>query len=156
MMSEASFMSNEYLSIMATERMVAMGFAMPFPAISGALPWIGSYMALFFVEPMLAEGSMPMEPVSIEASSDSMSPKVFSVTMTSNCLGFLMSCMAQLSTYMWLSSTSGYSLPIFMTTFLQSSVVSRTFALSTLQSFLPRFIATSKPTLAILSISGVV
>lgn len=29
---------NEYFSIMATERIIAAGFTMPFPAISGALP----------------------------------------------------------------------------------------------------------------------
>ena len=50
---------------------------------------------------------MPSEPVSIAASSDSMSPNRLSVTMTSNCLGLRTSCMAQLSAYMCVSSTSG-------------------------------------------------
>ena len=50
---------------------------------------------------------MPMEPVSIDASSDRMSPNMLPVTITSNCLGALTSCMAALSTSMWDSSTSG-------------------------------------------------
>ena len=57
--------------------------------------------------PTLALGSMPMLPVSIAASSVRMSPNRFSVAITSNCLGSRMSCMAQLSTSMWRSSTSG-------------------------------------------------
>ncbi len=48
----------------------------------------------------LAEGSMPMEPVSMEASSHRMSPNMLPVTTTSNALGALTSCMAALSTYM--------------------------------------------------------
>ena len=34
-----------------------------------------------------AEGSMPIDPASIDASSDRMSPKILPVTITSNCLG---------------------------------------------------------------------
>ena len=49
---------------------------------------------------MLAEGSMPKLPVSMEASSDKMSPKMFPVTMVSNSRGFRSSCIAQLSTYL--------------------------------------------------------
>ena len=48
-----------------------------------------------------------MEPVSIEASSDRISPKVFSVKITSNCLGLITSCIAALSTYIWSTLTSG-------------------------------------------------
>ena len=47
-----------------------------------------------------AEGSMPIEPVSIDASSDKMSPNMFPVTITSNCLGARTSCIAALSTSM--------------------------------------------------------
>ncbi|MNG27466.1 hypothetical protein D3C84_1125900 [compost metagenome] len=86
--------------------MVASGLAMPCPAMSGAEPWHGSYMPLLLAS-RDAEGSMPMEPVSMEASSDRMSPNMLSVTITSNCFGARTSCMAALSTYMWLSSTSG-------------------------------------------------
>jgi len=90
---------------MATDRMVASGLAMFFPAMSGAEPWIGSYRA--FPSPRLADGSMPMEPVSMAASSLRMSPNKLEVTITSNCEGLRMSCMAQLSTYMCESATSG-------------------------------------------------
>ena len=38
----ASGSSREYFSIIAAERMVASGLALPVPAISGAEPWIGS------------------------------------------------------------------------------------------------------------------
>ncbi len=47
--------------------------------------------------PSEAEGSMPSEPVSIAATSDSMSPNRLSVTMTSNCLGQRTSCMPSAS-----------------------------------------------------------
>ena len=49
---------------------------------------------------MLAEGSMPRLPVSMEASSEMMSPKMLPVIIVSNTLGFLSSCMAALSTYL--------------------------------------------------------
>ena len=84
---------------MAAERMVASGLATPLPAMSGAAPWIGSYSPLPLAS-SAAEGSMPIDPVSIDASSERMSPNRFPVTMTSNCLGLRTSCMAQLSTYM--------------------------------------------------------
>ena len=77
---------------------MAIGLAMPLPAMSGAEPCTGSYMALRLpvlasVSPSEAEGSMPSEPVSIEATSESMSPNRLSVTITSNCLGQRTSCM---------------------------------------------------------------
>jgi len=50
---------------------------------------------------------MPSEPVIIAASSESTSPNKLSVTMTSNCFGLRMSCMAQLSARMCSSVTSG-------------------------------------------------
>ena len=49
---------------------------------------------------MLAEGSIPRLPVSIEASSDKMSPNKFAVTMVSKCLGLRRSCIAALSIYL--------------------------------------------------------
>ena len=79
--------------------MVAMGLALSWPAISGAEPWMGSYSA-GPASPMEAEGSRPMEPVTMDASSDRISPNMFSVTTTSNCPGSRTSCMAQLSTSM--------------------------------------------------------
>ena len=52
---------------------------------------------------------MPSEPVIWAASSERMSPNMFSVTTTSKSAGRLMSCIAVLSTSRSSSSTSGYS-----------------------------------------------
>ena len=49
---------------------------------------------------VLADGSMPRLPVSMDAVSDRMSPKMFPVTMVSKNLGFLIICIAALSTYL--------------------------------------------------------
>jgi hypothetical protein len=54
--------------------------------MSGAEPWIGSYSPFLFASND-ADGSMPIEPASIDASSDRMSPKMLPVTITSNCFG---------------------------------------------------------------------
>ena len=74
---------------------------------------------------------MPMEPLIMEASSERISPKRFSVTITSNWLGSRTICMAALSTYMWRSSTSGYSAATSVTTRRHSREQSSTLALST-------------------------
>ena len=97
---------------------------------------------------------MPMEPVSMAASSDRMSPNILPVTITSKLFGALTSCMAALSTYMWLSSTSGYCLWTSVTTSFQNWKVSSTLALSTLVTFLLRLRAAWKATCAMRSISG--
>ena len=88
------------------------------------------------------------------ASSERMSPNMFSQRMTSNCFGHLTSCMAALSTYMWESSTSGYSLAMPVTISRQSTDVERTLALSMEQTFLPRLRAAWKATWVMRSISG--
>ena len=89
-------------SIMATLRIEPSGLAMPLPAMSGALPWTGSYSALrrpnLSTGPSEADGSMPSEPDAIAAQSDRMSPKILPVTITSNCAGSRTICMAALST----------------------------------------------------------
>src|SRR5436190_166425 len=105
--------------------------------MSGAVPWIGSNRPLPRSSSD-AEGSMPIDPVSIEASSDRMSPKRLPVTITSNCFGVRTSCIAQLSTYMWLSSTSGNERASAETTSRHSCEVSSTLALSTEHTRLPR------------------
>ena len=84
-------------SIIAADRIVASGLALPCPAMSGAEPWMGSNRPGLPV-PREAEGSIPMEPVMTEASSERMSPKRLPVTMTSNCEGSRTNCMAALST----------------------------------------------------------
>ena len=91
---------------MAADKIVAIGFALFCPAISGAAPWLGSYI------PNLsslrdADESIPIEPVTILASSDKISPNIFSVTTTSNCAGSFTSCIAQLSTSICVRVTSG-------------------------------------------------
>ena len=95
-----------------------------------------------------------MEAVNTAASSVRMSPKVFSATMTSNLEGRWISCMAQLSTRMCSSSTSGYSSPSSVANWRQSLEVSSTLALSTEVSFPDRLRASSKPTRSTLSISA--
>ena len=90
-------MPKENLNIIATLRMVASGLAMPLPAISGAEPWMGSYRPRVEA-PSEEEGIMPIEPVIWLASSERISPNIFSVTITSNWLGSLTICIAQLST----------------------------------------------------------
>jgi len=74
---------------------------------------------------------MPMEPVIMEASSERMSPNMFSVTMTSNCAGFFTICIAQLSTSISVSSTSVYSSAKRCMTFFQRRLVSSTLLFST-------------------------
>ena len=134
---------------------------MPLPAMSGALPWIGSYSAWRLPEactaPSVAEGSMPRLPVSIEARSDRMSPKMFEVTITSNWRGLRTNCMAQLSAYMWDSATSANSRWCSaVTVWRQNRPDCMTLAFSTLHSRFLRLRASSKPTRATRSISPVV
>ena len=141
--------------------MDAIGFAAPVPAISGAEPCTGSYIAqaLPFASfaPSEAEGSMPSEPVSMDAISDSTSPKRLSVTMTSNCFGLRTSCMAQLSASMFSSVTSeNFSLCSFATSSYQSTPDFMTLRFSTDMTRLSRLRARSNATSAIRRISPVV
>ncbi|KAH1207310.1 hypothetical protein GmHk_15G042452 [Glycine max] len=82
-------------------------------AFSSPRPYLKSIAALRTVangfalsSPRLAEGSIPILPVTIEASSDNISPKMF--------------CIEALSTYMCESSTSGYSCAIAKNLFLHN------------------------------------
>ena len=103
--------------------------------------------------PIEADGNIPRDPVSMDAQSESMSPNMLVVTITSNCFGFLTNCIEALSTYICESSTSGYFLEVSIITSLHNSVDSRTFALSTEHNFFDLDMAVSKATSAILSIS---
>src|SRR6185312_10134560 len=115
------------------------------------------HRALESAAPSDAEGSMPSEPVSIAAQSDSKSPKRLSVTMTSNCFGLRTSCIAQLSAYMCESSTSLYSVSCsFCISSRHSTPDSMTLAFSTEQTLLLRLRASSKATRPTRMISGVV
>jgi len=114
----------------ATDPNVASGLATPFPAMSGADPCTGSYNPVF-VEPTLAEASSPIEPATIAASSERMSPNMFSVSTTSKSAGRATSCIAALSTSMCSSATPSKRLATPSTVSRQSRDVSRMFALST-------------------------
>ena len=66
--------------------------------MSGAEPCTGSnserrFFVFASISPSEADGSMPSDPVSIAAISESMSPNRLSVTMTSNCFGHFTSIM---------------------------------------------------------------
>ncbi len=63
---------------------------------------------------------MPMEPARTPPTSLKMSPKVFSVRITSNWVGRRTICMAALSTNMCSSWTSGYWVASSVTTLRQS------------------------------------
>ena len=100
--------------------------------MSGAEPCTGSNRP-GPPSPSEALGSIPSEPVSIAASSLRMSPKRFSVTITSNWAGAATSCIAALSTSRWSSGMSGNSSACRRVTVSRHSrEVSITFALSTL------------------------
>ena len=94
-------------SSIAADRIVPIGLATSCPAMSGAEPWIGSYRpnvpCAVRRSPSDADGSMPSEPASTDASSDRMSPNRFSVTMTSKSAGRRISSIAHESTS-WCSS----------------------------------------------------
>ena len=95
----ASFISPKvYSSIAATLPMAPSGLALFWPAMSGADPCTGSYSPFF--SPSEADGSMPIDPARIPPTSLRISPKVFSVSITSNCVGLSTICMAALSTSM--------------------------------------------------------
>ena len=71
-------------SMSATEEMVAVGSALPCPAMSGAEPCTGSNMEGYSREGFrLPDALRPMPPVTAPASSVRMSPKRLSVTITS-------------------------------------------------------------------------
>ncbi|MNL54840.1 hypothetical protein D3C87_1782040 [compost metagenome] len=97
---------------------------------------------------------MPSEPVSIAATSDSMSPNRLSVTMTSNCLGLRTSCMPPASASMCSSWTSEYfALCVSVTTWFHNTPDFMTLRFSIEQTRLLRVRASSKATPAMRSIS---
>src|ERR1700693_2054363 len=150
---------SEWRQSKAADKIAAIGLAIPFPAVAGALPLIGSYRpkrppSLAAALPKVALGRLPSEPVSIAASSERMSPKVFSVKITSKRCGSRISCIAAVSTSRCSSSISGYSACSATTTRRHSRLVSRTFCLSTEVTRRRRARASSNATRALRSISG--
>ena len=75
---------------------MAIGLAIPFPAISGADPWTGSNNAPSL--PIFADGINPSPPTRPAPSSDNMSPNRFVVTMTSKLWGCVIRYIAVAST----------------------------------------------------------
>ena len=78
--------------------------------LDGSDPDANAALGLVFqaeMEPKLADGIKPIDPTSAAAASLRMSPNMFVVSMTSNCAGFSVSCIAALSTYMCSRRTSG-------------------------------------------------
>ena len=74
-------------SIISPERMSAVGFAMPLPAMSGAVPCTASKMLM--LRPMLALGAKPRPPTSPAARSLTMSPCRLVSTTILYCCGFI-------------------------------------------------------------------
>src|SRR4029077_19683749 len=94
----ASFSNwNECRNNIATVKIAPNGFAIPFPAMSGADPCTGSYNPT--APPTLADASSPSEPTTPPAWSDKMSPNIFSVSSTSTSVGRCTTSMAAESTY---------------------------------------------------------
>ena len=92
-----------YFSIMAPERMTAIGLATPRPAMSGALPCTASKTA--YSSPMFAPGTSPSPPTRPAQRSLSRSPKRFDVASTSNRVGSITSSMHRRSVRMsWVST----------------------------------------------------
>ncbi|VVB89183.1 Uncharacterised protein [uncultured archaeon] len=121
---------------------------MPFPAISGALPWMGSKSA--YRSPVFALGQRPSPPATAAASSLRISPKRLVVTITSYFSGRRMRSYAMAST-----SISLYVMPFLFATPVQTSLKKEsdfnTLALCTIVIFFLRVFARVQARSAILS-----
>jgi len=105
---------------------------------------------------MLADESIPSEPLMTLASSVRMSPNMFSVTITSKSVGRRMICIAALSTNMKSTVTSGYSQAVRWAVSRHMRDVSNTLALSTTVRCRRRVPASRKATRSTCSISSIV
>ena len=93
-------------SICAAASSSAQGLALPWPAMSGAVPCTASKIAAS--APMFAPGARPNPPTSPAHRSDRMSPNRLVVTMTSNFSGCITSFMQHASTIISSVWMSGY------------------------------------------------
>ena len=84
-------------SIITPDSSIAVGFAMPLPTRSGAVPCTASISASP-PAPMLPDGVRPRPPMSPAQRSEMMSPYRLGMHMTSNWVGRVTSCMQVLST----------------------------------------------------------
>src|SRR5712671_4700664 len=77
------------LNIIAPDQICPMGFAIPFPAMSGAEPWTGSNIDGYsYSGYRLAEGAMPIDPTTDGPRSERISPKRLEPSTTSNRSGY--------------------------------------------------------------------
>src|SRR6266403_985869 len=106
-------------------------------------------------DPKLADGISPIEPTSAAAASLKISPNMLPLSITSNCAGRSVNCIAALSTYMCSSFTAGYTALMAVTVRRHNCELVNTFALSTEHSRRDRFSARAYANVAMRSISGV-
>ena len=95
------------LSIIAALSIVAHGLAIPFPAISGAVPCTGSKYAQR--SPIQPEAANPNPAANPAPTSESISPNVLVERITSKCSGSRIISIAQASIFRVSYSISGYS-----------------------------------------------
>ena len=148
----------ECRSIIAVDNIEAMGLHVFWPAMSGAEPWQGSYIPGLPGSLRDADGNNPNEPDKTLASSVNISPNIFSVTTTSNFLGFVIKSMAVESTNPCDNVTwfvNSFSLQTSSATRRHKRDEANTLALSTLTSRPDLSIAARAATRTILSTSGV-
>src|ERR1039458_2486772 len=101
---------------MAADQIWAMGFAMSFPAMSGAEPWTGSKRdGKRRSGLMLPEGAMPMVPAQAGPRSERMSPKRFEATTTSKRSGLSTKWAVRMSMWYLSQATVGKALLIAST-----------------------------------------
>ena len=97
-------------SSIATDSTVAVGSALPWPAMSGAEPWTGSNMlGLVRLTSRLPLAARPMPPAIAAPMSVMMSPKRLSVTTTSKRPGSVTKNIDAASTWEYATVTSGNS-----------------------------------------------
>ncbi|CAI6229417.1 unnamed protein product [Periconia digitata] len=138
MSTSAPFSSPSQRSISAALQNAPTGFAIPFPAISGALPWIGSnILGFFLVGSRLLLGAIPILPLSAAARSDRISACKLVATMVSRLFGSSVIRTVIASTNILSVSTSGYSLATSQKILSQNTIPCRcAFDLVTIVSFL--------------------
>ena len=112
--------------------------------IHGSAPDIAGQGIANPISKCLADGMTPSVPDRTLDSSDKISPKRFSVTITSNLAGFVIISMAAESTNWCSKVTSGKSCATSSATLRQSFDVARTFCLSILVTIFLRLPAISK------------
>ena len=87
---------------MAPDQIWPTGFAIPFPAISGAEPWTGSNKeGNLFSGLIFPDGAIPIVPVQAGPKSERISPNKFDATTTSNHSGLRTNLATKISIWNW-------------------------------------------------------